>query len=90
MSDTPYTGPERRRSEQEDMIRKAVKEAVAEALKGANMIDGPTHIAHHQAINEALEMFSHAKKTFIGILVKGLAGLLVLGILAWVWGHRGQ
>ncbi len=71
-------------------IKAAVREAVAEALKGANLIDGPTHIAHHQAIAEALSMAAHAKKTFVGSLVKGLMALLLLGCLAWIWGSRVQ
>jgi len=84
-----YTGPDRRMTANEAQIKKAVKEAVSEALKNANLIDGPTHIAHHQAIAEALSMASHAKKTVIGAVVKGVMALLLLGCLAWVWGSRG-
>ena len=73
----------------EDQIRDAVKEAVAEALKGANLIDGPTHIAHHQAMSEALNLMAHAKKTIVGSLVRGVMALLLLGCLAWVWSNRG-
>ena len=71
-------------------IKAVVKEAVSEALKGANLIDGPTHIAHHQAIAEALNMASHAKKTVIGTVVKGVMALVLLGCLAWVWGNKVQ
>ena len=67
-------------------IKAVVKEAVSEALNGANLIDGPKHIAHHLAIEEALKMASHAKKTFIGTVVKGVMALVLLGFLAWVWG----
>ncbi|MCL1939944.1 MAG: hypothetical protein FWG04_04720 [Desulfovibrionaceae bacterium] len=87
---TIYTGPERRAAVNEAQLKKAVKEAVSEALKSANLIDGPTHIAHHQAIAEALSMASHAKKTVVGAVVKGIMALLLLGCLAWVWGNRGQ
>ena len=86
---TAYAGPERRQAAHEALIKKAVREAVSEALKGASLIDGPTHIAHHQAMAEALSMASHAKKTVVGVLVKGFMALLLLGCLAWAWGHRG-
>lgn len=74
----------------EDQIATIVRQAVREELRGANVIDGPTHIAHHQAIAEALGMVAHAKKTVIGTLVKGIMALLLLGCLAYVWGNRVQ
>ncbi len=82
-----YVGPERR-AVTEARLREAVKEAVAEALRGNNLIDGPTHIAHHQAIEEFLALTKHAKKTVIGSLVVGLLSLILLGLAAWVAGNK--
>lgn len=71
-------------------IKAVVKSAVAEALKdelrAANLIDGPTHIAHHQALSEFLSLTRHAKKTFVGAVIMGCIALLMLGIAVW----RGQ
>jgi len=82
------SGPEHRRDRHEDLLKRAVKEAVAEALKESSLIDGPTHIAHHQAMAEALSMVSHARKTLVGAVARGLVVLFFLGCLAWVWGQR--
>lgn len=76
-----------RRTDEE--IRALVKEAVAEALRGANIIDGPTHIAHHQAIGEILSLAGYAKKKIVGGIVSGLLCLLLLGAAVWVAGSRG-
>lgn len=85
---TASAGGERRRN-MDEQIRTAVREAVSEALRGANLVDGPTHIAHHQAIEEFLVLTKHAKKTVIGGVVLGLLSLFLLGIAAWVAGHKG-
>ena len=74
----------------EERIAAVVKQAVREELAVANLVDGPTHIAHHQALAEALSMIAHAKKTLVGTLVRGLMALLLIGCLAWIWGNRGQ
>ncbi len=86
-----YAGPERRKPINEAQLKEAVKEAVAEALRGANLIDGPTHIAHHQAIEQFLHLTLHAKKTVIGALVKGMCWLLLAGFAVWaaMHAHRG-
>ena len=75
---------------QNEMIRKIVKDAVSEALQDVYQIDAATHYAHHMAISETLEMASHAKKTLVGAVVKGLLGAAFLGCLAYVWAHKGQ
>lgn len=72
----------------EEQIRAVVREAVNDALKGNNIIDGPTHIAHHLAIEEQLQLFRHAKKGLISVLVSGLAGLIAWGL--WAWVHHGK
>lgn len=72
--------------EQISLIREAVAEAVRGELRGANLIDGPTHIQHHQAIAEFLALTRHAKKTVIGGFMLGLMALLLLGLAAWVAG----
>lgn len=69
-------------------IKDAVREAVTEALKAANIIDGPTHIAHHQAIEEQLQLFRHAKKGLVSVIISGLAGLIAWGM--WAWVHHGK
>lgn len=79
-----YAGPERRQADLEAQIKKAVSEAVADALKGANLIDGPTHIVHHQAIEEWMAAKRWASKAAITVFVTGVLGLLVLGIKQWV------
>lgn len=66
-----------------ETVRAVVKEAVSEALRGSNIIDGPTHIAHHQAVAEFLSLAGHAKKTLVGAVVFGLFSLLLLGVAAW-------
>ena len=68
----------------DEQIRAVVREAVQEALKGANLVDGPTHIAHHQAIEEQLQLFRHAKKGLVSVIISGLAGLIAWGMWAWV------
>ena len=73
----------------EERMAAIIKQAVREELAGANLIDGPTHIAHHQAMAEALNLMAHAKKTIVGSLVRGVMALLLLGCLAWVWSNRG-
>jgi hypothetical protein len=73
----------------EERMAAIVKQAVREELAGANLVDGPTHIAHHQALAAALTLMEHAKKTVIGALVRGVMALLLLGCLAWVWNNRG-
>ncbi|MDR2075721.1 MAG: hypothetical protein LBP61_02125 [Desulfovibrio sp.] len=65
-------------------IRSAVKEAVAEALKAANLIDGPTHIAHHQALEDMILARRHAHRVGITVIVGGLVGLLIMGIRSWL------
>ena len=84
---TASASGERRRN-MDEQIKRAVREAVSDALRGANLVDGPTHIAHHQAIEEFLSLTKHAKKTVIGSLVVGVLFLLLLGIAAWVAGHK--
>ncbi|MDR0338730.1 MAG: hypothetical protein LBH65_00460 [Desulfovibrio sp.] len=71
-------------------IKDMVSEAMSEALKGANIIDGPTHIAHHQFLEENIVLARHAKKTAVGLFIKGIGALLLLGLLAFIWQHRGQ
>ena len=95
MSAPAYAGPERRRPLDEARITAAVKEAareaVADALRGANLIDGPTHIKHHQAIEEFLNLTLHAKKTVVGAVIKGLCWLLLAGFALWAamqMGHK--
>ena len=89
-----YAGPERRRAVDEARLKEAVKEAareaVSEALRGANLIDGPTHIKHHQAIEEFLNLTLHAKKTVVGAVIKGLCWLLLAGFAVWAAMHVGN
>lgn len=70
-----------------DEMRQLVKEAVSEALKGANLIDGPTHIAHHQALEEFLQTKRTVTRAgyvaLAGSFVAGLLALLILGIKEW-------
>ena len=72
----------------EEQVKTVVREAVSEALKTANIIDGPTHIAHHQAIEEQLQLFRHAKKGLVSVIISGLAGLIAWGL--WAWVHHGK
>lgn len=72
----------------EQRLRQVVKEAVKEELLGANLVDGPTHILHHQEIESWLQMKKHAQKTGIATVIIGLIGLTVLGIWAWLNGHK--
>ena len=72
------------RREQDRFIRDLVKEAVAEALRESNLIDGPTHIAHHQALEEQLQLCRTAKRGLATSFVMGLCGLIAWGMWAWV------
>lgn len=66
-----------------NIVRSAVSDALKQELRGANLIDGPTHIAHHQAIDEFLSLAKHAKKTFVGAIIMGIFALLMLGVAVW-------
>ena len=83
-----YSGPERRQMTQEELVKKAVKEAVAEALKGANLIDGPTHILHHQEFENWIQakrlVGNVAVKVTVTAFVVGLLGMVAIGFLEWV------
>ena len=72
----------------DEQIKAAVHDAVVQALKANNIIDGPTHIAHHQAIEEQLQLFRHAKKGVVSMIIAGLAGLVAWGM--WAWVHYGK
>ena len=72
----------------EQRLRQVVKEAVKEELLGANLVDGPTHLAHHQEIENLIQLKRHAQKTGIATVIVGLIGLTVLGIWAWINGHK--
>ena len=72
----------------EQRLRQVVKEAVKEELLGANLVDGPTHLAHHQEIENLIQLKKHAEKTGIATVIVGLIGLTVLGIWAWIKGQR--
>ena len=72
----------------EQRLRQVVKEAVKEELLGANLVDGPTHLAHHQEIENFIRLKQHAEKTGIATVIVGLIGLTVLGVWAWLNGQR--
>jgi hypothetical protein len=79
-----YTGEDRRRHNPvRAELEAAVTAAVTKALRDGSLIDGPTHIAHHQAIEEFLQLARHARKTVVGGLVMGVLALVVLGIAVW-------
>ncbi len=80
-----YFGPERRQAAHDELIRTAVREAVSEALRSANLIDGPTHVAHHQMLEEQIALVRHAKKGILSAIVTGLCALLAWGL--WAWAH---
>jgi hypothetical protein len=61
-------------------IKESVREAVREELRAANIIDGPTHVRHHEFINDLCESFDTAKKTTIRVLVNAF----VIGVIAAV------
>ena len=65
-------------------LQALVKEAVADALRASNLIDGPTHIAHHQALEDMIQAKRHAHKVGITVIVGGLVGLLIMGIKSWM------
>lgn len=63
-----------------DGLKEAVREAVREELKAANIVDGPTHVQHHEFIGNLCDSFDTAKKTAIRCLVN----TVVLGTIAAV------
>ena len=78
-----WTGEERRKDALKKEFKAVVREVLKEELCAANLIDGPTHVAHHQAIAEFLALAQHAKKTVVGAFVMGILALLVLGLAVW-------
>jgi hypothetical protein len=72
------------RSVVKEAVASAVAEAVAAALKASNLIDGPTHLSHHQAIEEMLQARRHAYKAGITVIIGGLVSLLVMGVRSWL------
>lgn len=68
-------------------VREAAGEAVADALKAANIVDGPTHLKHHQFIEDFCCTYGQVKKAgitaIVTILVTGVIALLVLGFTHW-------
>ncbi|MDR1685215.1 MAG: hypothetical protein LBR82_02035 [Desulfovibrio sp.] len=73
-----------------DELKGLVRNAVAEALKASNLIDGPTHLAHHQAIEEMLQAKRAATRagirTAVTITIGGLISLIILGVKEWTKG----
>jgi hypothetical protein len=71
-----------------DDVQEWVKEAVSEALVNANLVDGPTHIRHHQVLQEFCETYNKVKLTGITVtvtaIVTGIITVCVLGIRAWM------
>lgn len=74
-------------------LQRLVKEAVAEALKGENLIDGPTHILHHQWIADYCDTFSKVKiaglTAFALTCIGGVITLIVLGFRTWMATGKG-
>lgn len=68
-------------------VREATAEAVADALKAANIVDGPTHLRHHQFIEDFCSTYGQVKKAgitaVVTLVVTGLLALLVLGFSHW-------
>ena len=61
-----------------------MKDAVKEALKEINLVDGPTHIAHHQALEEVIQAKRAAAKFALKAFIGGIVGLIILGLKAWI------
>jgi len=70
--------------EMRETVKEAVAEGMAEALKGANLVDGPTHLKHHELINDVCKAMDTAKTTFLRVLVTALTlGLIGAVVLFW-------
>lgn len=73
-----------------ERVQEWVREAVGDALSAANIIDGPTHIKHHQILQEFCDTYSKVKTTSITVLVAtfigGVITIVVLGFRAWIKG----
>ena len=71
---------------------KAAAEAVADALKTANLIDGPTHLRHHQLIEDFCDTFGKVKTASITVVVAaiitGIITVVILGIRSWLAGGK--
>lgn len=67
-----------------ESVQEWVKEAVSEALENANLVDGPTHIRHHQVLQDFCETYNKVKTTGITVtvtaLVTGFITVIVLGL----------
>ncbi len=68
----------------EEQIKAVVHEAIRDALRESNLIDGPTHLAHHQALEEQLQLCRTAKRGLVTSFVMGLCGLIAWGLWAWM------
>ena len=67
----------------EKRLESIVADAVARALREGSLVDGPMHIAHHQAIEEFLLLARHARKTAVGAFVMAVLTLAVFGLALW-------
>ena len=72
----------------DEQIKQAVRDAVVEALRGQNLIDGPTHLLHHRMLEEQILMSRHVKKGVLSLIVGGIGTLIVWGM--WAWTHGGK
>jgi hypothetical protein len=65
----------------------AAAKAVAEALKAANIVDGPTHLRHHQFLEDFCNTYGQVKKAsivaIVTLLVGGIFTLVILGFTHW-------
>lgn len=62
-------------------VSDCAREAVREELRAANIIDGPTHVKHHEVLGRWCDAMDTAGKTLIRTLVASLVGGLILAVV---------
>jgi len=69
-------------------IKEAVREAVREELRSANIIDGPTHVRHHEFIERWCKTMDTVGTTTVRIVVTAVVGAIIAAIVYFT-GHYG-
>lgn len=74
----------------ESDIQDAVRRAVREELKAANIVDGPTHLRHHQFLEEWCRTMTTARNTTIKVVVTALVSGVIAAVVLFCQSGRGH
>jgi hypothetical protein len=74
----------------ESDIQDAVRRAVREELKAANIVDGPTHMRHHQYLEQWCNSMDTVRNTALKVLVTAVIGGIVAAVVFFSQHHGGR